>query len=152
PGLHLIGDEAADAALLALHEIGKDAHHAAVDLSADRRIARELPADLDQHGFELATHLAVGRPRILLEEAFEALPRTLGQARYLGPREEVALQSLRPAGESLGAAQLLDEACHETIELAAQRMARIGAGVLNEGAGRSHDLAQQIGIRAVEVE
>src|SRR6185503_793317 len=28
PGLHLIGDEAADAALLALDEIGQDPHHA----------------------------------------------------------------------------------------------------------------------------
>src|SRR5829696_182371 len=44
PGLDLVGDEAAHAALLAFHEIGQDAHHAAVDLGADRQIARELSA------------------------------------------------------------------------------------------------------------
>src|SRR4029077_13421918 len=65
PRLDLIGDEAPDAALLALHEVGKDTHHAAVDLGADRRVARELAADIDQHGLELTADLAVGRPRIL---------------------------------------------------------------------------------------
>src|SRR5262245_24360056 len=60
PRLHLIGDEAADTALLALHEIGEDAHHAAVDLRPDGGVAGKLAADLDQHGLELAPHLAVG--------------------------------------------------------------------------------------------
>src|SRR4029077_5992164 len=40
PGFHLIGNETADAALLSLHEVGKYPHHAAIDLGADRRIAR----------------------------------------------------------------------------------------------------------------
>src|SRR6266404_7052203 len=89
PALHLIGDEAADAAFLALHEVGKDTHHAAVDLGADRRIACELAADIDQHGLELAADLAVGRPRILLEERAQALPGALGNRRDLRPRQQV---------------------------------------------------------------
>src|SRR5882724_2843834 len=36
PGFHLVGDETADTALLALYEIGQYTHHAAVDLGADR--------------------------------------------------------------------------------------------------------------------
>ena len=82
-------------------EVGQDPHHAAVDLGADRRIARELAADLDQHGLELAAHLAVGCPRILLEEAFQALPGALGDRRHLRPRQQVALQALGAAGECL---------------------------------------------------
>src|SRR6267154_1240519 len=57
PTLHLVSNEAADAALLAVHEIGQNPHHAAVDLGADRGIPRQLPANIDQHGFELASDL-----------------------------------------------------------------------------------------------
>src|SRR6266851_7390842 len=57
PTLHLVGDEVADAALLALYEIGQNAHHAAVDLGADRGVARQLAANIDQHGFELTSDL-----------------------------------------------------------------------------------------------
>src|SRR5215475_15649334 len=66
PPFHLIGDEATHATLLTLHEIGKDAYHAAIDLAADGRIARELAADFDQHGLELVAHLAVAGSRITL--------------------------------------------------------------------------------------
>src|SRR5258708_15039831 len=55
PALHLVGDEAADAALLGFHEIGQTPHHAAVDLGANRGIARQLAANIDQHGFELTS-------------------------------------------------------------------------------------------------
>src|SRR5262245_4191273 len=49
PGFHLVGDEVADTALLALHEVGKNTDHAVVDLGAYGRVVRELAADLDQH-------------------------------------------------------------------------------------------------------
>src|SRR6267154_6454578 len=120
PCLHLVGDEAPDAALLALHKVGKDAHHAAVDLGADRRVARELAADVDQHGFELAADLAVGGPRILLEEGPQALPGALGDSGDLGPCQQVALEALGAPRKGLRAAQLFDESCHETVELHAQ--------------------------------
>src|ERR1700716_2217440 len=152
PRLHLVGDEAPDAALLALHKVGKYTHHAAVDLGADRRVTRELAADIDQHGFELAADLAVGGPRILLEEGPQALPGAFGDGGDLGSCQQVALEALGAARKGLRAAQLFDESCHETVELHAQRMPAIGPSVLDEAAGRSDDLAQEIGIGPVEVE
>src|SRR5258708_22693461 len=96
PCLHLVGDEAPDAALLALHKVGKYTHHAAVDLGADRRITRELAADVDQHGFELAADLAVEGLRILLEEGPQALPGAFGDGRDLRSCPQVAFHALRP--------------------------------------------------------
>src|SRR3954471_19127598 len=49
PGFDLVGDEAPDAALLALHEVAQHAHHASIDFGPDRRVAFQLPADIDQH-------------------------------------------------------------------------------------------------------
>src|ERR1700722_4361779 len=94
PRLPLVGDEAPDAALLALHEVGKYTHHAAVDLGPDRRVACELAADVDQHGFELTADLAVGCPRILFQKDAQAVPGTFGDRGDLGPRQQVALEAL----------------------------------------------------------
>ena len=102
--------------------------------------------------FELAADLAVGGPRILLEEGAQALPGAFGDGGDLRPRQQVALQALGAAREGLRVAQALDEARHKTVELAAQRMVRIGPRLLDEGGGRGHDLAQQVGVGAVEVE
>src|SRR5712671_5393650 len=127
PCLHLVGDEAPDAALLALHKVGKYTHHAAVDLGADRRIARQLAADVDQHGFELTADLAVGSPRILLEEDAQALPGAFGDRGDLGPRQQVVLEAFGATRKGLRAAQPFDESCHETVEFQPQRMPAIGA-------------------------
>src|SRR3984893_2201432 len=152
PRLYLVGDEAPDAALLALHKVGKYTHHAAVDLGPDRRVARELAADVDQHDFELTADLAVGGPRILLQKGAQALPGAFGDGRDLGPRQQVALEALGAPRKGLRATQLLDESRHETVELHAQRMLAIGPRVLDEAAGGSDDLAQKIGVGPVEVE
>ena len=84
-----------------LHEVGEHPHHAAVDLGADRRIVRELAADIDQHGLELPPNLAVGRTRVLLEEAAQALPGALGHGRDLRPRQQVALQPFGTTREGI---------------------------------------------------
>src|ERR1700681_3714735 len=114
PRLDLVGDEAPDAALLALHKVGKYTHHAAVDLSADRRVARKLTTDFDQHGFELTAALAVVGLRVLLQERSQALPGAFGDRGDLGPRQQVALEAFGALRKGLRGAQLLDESCHET--------------------------------------
>src|SRR6266851_5409863 len=64
-----------------------------VELGADRRVARKLAADFDQHGFELTADLAVGSARILLEEGAQALPGAFGDGGDLGPRQQVVLEA-----------------------------------------------------------
>src|SRR5712671_5042604 len=152
PRLDLVGDEAPDAALLALHKVGKYTHHAAVDLGADRRVARKLAADFDQHGFELTADLAVGGARILLEEGAQALPGAFGDGGDLRSGQQVALEAFSATREALRAAQLVDESCHETVEFQPQRMPAIGARVLDEATGGGNDLAQKVGVGPVEVE
>src|SRR5260370_25596002 len=95
PRLYLVGDEAPDAALLALHKVGKYTHHAAVDLGPDRGVARKLAANIDQHGFELTADLAVGGPRLLLQKGAQALPGAFGDRRELRPRHPLPLEALR---------------------------------------------------------
>src|SRR5260370_39379567 len=104
PRLYLAGDEAPDAALLALHEVGKHTHHAAVDLGPDRRVARQLAADVDQHGFELTADLAVGGPRILLQECAQAVPGAFGDGGDFAPRQQVRLEAPGAPRQGLPAA------------------------------------------------
>src|SRR4051794_34644900 len=69
PGFHLIGDEPSDAALLALHEVAQHTHHAAIDLGPDRRVALQLPTDIDQHRLELTPDVRFPARHVALEKS-----------------------------------------------------------------------------------
>ena len=75
-----------------------------------------------------------------------------GERRDFRPGEQIALQRLGPPGEGARGAQPLDEALREPVEFGAQRMVGICPCLLDEGDCRGHDLAQQIGIGAIELE
>jgi len=94
----------------------------------------------------------IRRLRLARDEAPDARPEALGELAELRTCEELRLEGLELLLIAFRRPQLLDPQGDEPVELAPQRMVRIGPCLLEESGGRGHDLAQEIGVGPEQVE
>ena len=90
--------------------------------------------------------------RTLLDEGLGVRPHVTRQIAELGPRQQILLQAVEPAGVIRVGRHAIDKRQHHAIELATERMVRIGAHLVEECLGRGHDLLHQECIGAVELQ
>ena len=91
-------------------------------------------------------------PRVLFEEAPDALPEILGKVPDLGASQQFALQRLGPVGIFLRGVQFLDEILDEPVEVAAQGMVGIALRFVDEIRNQGDQSPQHVGVGAKQIE